>query len=239
MTPELSIYLDVLRFSAAMIVFIGHVSGQRLTGGFLWPIAAYMDDAVVAFFVLSGFVISHATTKSETTFADYAVSRAARIYSVAIPALGLTFALNSLGRHIDPVLYNEAWGYVGTGRWFQLTVNGIFIGEVWSLHVSPGSDLPYWSLGYEVWYYVIFGLALYLPGRARAWSIVAMLCAGPKVMLLFPIWLLGAALYRWRPHLPLAIGWAFLLGSLVAIALIRRHLPTDPRRYVVGSPDRR
>ena len=79
MERHTSIYLDLVRFSAAMTVFIGHTSGQRLAGGFAWQFGPFMDEAVIAFFVLSGFVIGHVTQRREQIWGDYAVARAARI----------------------------------------------------------------------------------------------------------------------------------------------------------------
>ena len=55
-----SVYLDLLRFLAAAVVFAGHAYPQRLTGGVpaLWRFWSFGNDAVMVFFVLSGFVIA-------------------------------------------------------------------------------------------------------------------------------------------------------------------------------------
>ncbi|MGH7072336.1 MAG: acyltransferase family protein [Acetobacteraceae bacterium] len=116
MTREVSLYLDLLRFLAALTVFLGHVSGSRFTGGFLWQFGPYMGEAVTVFFVLSGFVIGYTTDRREKSAYSYAVARAARIYSVALPALVVTFTLDAIGRSIRPDLYSQSWGYVATGR---------------------------------------------------------------------------------------------------------------------------
>ncbi|MGA7451675.1 MAG: hypothetical protein WBW73_10515, partial [Rhodoplanes sp.] len=42
-----------------------------------------------------------------------------------------------------------------------------FLGEHWNAHRFPGSNSPYWSLGFEVWYYVAFGAFVFCPGRWR------------------------------------------------------------------------
>ena len=241
MTSEVSIYLDAIRFTAAMVVFLGHVSGQRLTGGLLWQVGRYMDDAVIVFFVLSGFVIAHVASERELKLTEYAVSRTARIYSVALPALIATFILDQAGQSINPALYDSSWGYVYTGKIEQFLAGLSFTNELWFRHVDAGSDLPYWSLGYEVWYYVAFGLAWYLPARYRWWgAAVAILCAGPKIAALLPIWLLGVAAYRWRPVMRVALCWClFCLPPVVALVWFSRHAPMgivgiDGRRYLVG-----
>ena len=96
MTKALSLYLDVLRFGAAFTVFLAHYSVQRISGGFFWPSFAYGHTAVLVFFVLSGFVIAWVTETRERGLEDYVLSRAARLYSVIIPAFIITAAVNSL-----------------------------------------------------------------------------------------------------------------------------------------------
>ena len=83
-----SIYLDGIRFSAAVVVFLDHYSMMGNT--WLWWAFPYGSEAVLAFFVLSGFVIGYVTERRETTATAYAVNRMARIFSVALPALAAT-----------------------------------------------------------------------------------------------------------------------------------------------------
>jgi peptidoglycan/LPS O-acetylase OafA/YrhL len=74
-------------------------------------------------------------------------------------------------------------------------------------------------MGYEVPYYVIFGLAHFTKGRWR-WPLVALalLLAGPAIVISFPLWLLGVVVYRSscrHPISPRAGLWLFA-GSLAA-----------------------
>ncbi len=218
---ETSLYLDLLRFLAAFTVFIGHVSGSRFTGGLFWQVSPFMAEAVTLFFVLSGFVIACATDRGETTATSYAVARAARILSVALPALVMTFALDALGRAVRPDLYSAAWGYVPTGQVWQFLAGLLFVNQIWFIDLPPGSDLPYWSLGFEVWYYVLFGIALFAAPRWRALAMAATLAAvGPRIAAMFPLWLLGWATWRlarrWTPGR--AVG-ALLSGGSLALWL--------------------
>lgn len=78
MNRTVSLYLDLVRFTAAIAVFISHISGQRFTGGLLWQSEPYGDEAVDVFVVLSGFVIAYVASRSETdprtlSRPDYAV----------------------------------------------------------------------------------------------------------------------------------------------------------------------
>jgi peptidoglycan/LPS O-acetylase OafA/YrhL len=193
---ETSLYLDVIRFLAAIAVFLDHVSAQRLTGGLFWQAGPFGPEAVLVFFVLSGFVIGYVTDTRERRPAGYVIARTARIYSVALPALIVTFVLDGLGLVARPDLYSEAWGYQPDGRVWQFFTGLTFTNQLWSLDVHQGSNLSYWSLGYEVPYYIIFGIALFAAPRWRLAGILAVLVVvGPRIASLFPLWLLGVAAY--------------------------------------------
>lgn len=218
MNRETSIYLDIVRFLAAMTVFLGHVSGQRLTGGFLWQIGGYMQEAVTVFFVLSGFVIAYVTKERETTGHNYAVNRLSRIYSVALPILLLTFTLDALGRAVNPAVYNETWGYHADGALLQFFSGLVFINETWFSRVPVGSDLPYWSIGFEVWYYVLFGIILFARHRLL-WAALVIAVTGPSIISLFPVWLLGVLTYHLLGRLRLSCvsGLAVWVCSLAGL----------------------
>ena len=197
---------------------LGHLSGQRLTGGAFWQLGRFLGEAVVVFFVLSGFVISFAMERRDGTPGAYALSRASRVLSVAVPALVLTFALDTLGRALAPGLYTAAWGYQPRGRALQFLAGLFFVNQVWFLDLPPGSDLPYWSLGFEVWYYVVFGLVAF---RRAGWGALAALVAGPRILCLFPLWLLGVGAHRLcRRGWPggQAAGWLLAGGAMLAWA---------------------
>jgi peptidoglycan/LPS O-acetylase OafA/YrhL len=148
---------------------------------------------VVVFFVLSGYVIT-GTLGDRRSARDYAVKRAARIYSVVVPALLLTYAIDLLILQMNlpvgvpdyelrrPLLYGA----------FSL----LFAGDFWHLVVPSFSNVPLWSLNYEVWYYVAFGIMVFARGALRAAALALVLALmGPKLWLLFPIWLGGAAVF--------------------------------------------
>nr|MDA8253465.1 acyltransferase family protein [Rhodospirillales bacterium] len=252
MNRETSVYLDIVRLSAAMVVFVGHVSGMRLTGGFLWQFGPYMSQAVTVFFVLSGFVIAYVTDGREGTARIYSISRLARIYSVALPALVLTIALDTLGRTVNPDVYNATWGYHADGRIWQFLSGLFFVHQIWFSDVSQGSCLPYWSLGYEAWYYLIFGL-FFFSRRRLLWTGLAMAAAGPAILAMFPLWLLGVGTYRLArtPHIStfrsvsLWIGsfagwiayeaWAARHGRLVGFAPAWLRRPELLQDYLIGT----
>ncbi len=88
-------------------------------------------------------------------------------------------------------------------------------------------NLPYWSLGYEVLYYVFFGILIYSNNSIR---IVLLTCVivimGPSILLYLPIWLAGALCYkvsqRFRTPLYAAIAIYFL--SILGIIIFSNSL---------------
>lgn len=215
MGREVSAFLDLVRLVAAIAVFLSHASWQDHTGGLFWQLSTIGREAVDVFFVLSGFVIGQAA--QGRTVRDYAVSRLARVYSVALPALALTFVLDEAGRAVRPALYHGFCCDQGGAAVWQMLRNAVFAGNMWSAEVSPGSNIPYWSLGFEAWYYLAFGLLVFLP-RGWGWvgALVAMGVAGPGIAVLFPLWLLGV--WCRGKRVSGGAGWWMLGGGLAGVA---------------------
>jgi peptidoglycan/LPS O-acetylase OafA/YrhL len=182
----------------------------------LWQFGPYGSQAVIAFFVLSGFVIAHVSARPGADAMEYTVARAARIWSVALPALAVTLLLDLIGSALNPGLYQPWWGYAGDQLGWRYATALTFTGQLWWLGVTVGSNLPYWSLQYEVWYYVIFGLAVFASPRWRVAAVLAaMAIAGPPILALLPIWLLGVLVYRFCATRPVGrrAGMMLALGS--------------------------
>lgn len=241
MNKQTSLYLDLVRFLAALVVFLSHASSHRLTDGFLWQLGPYGDEAVDVFFVLSGFVIAFVTDTKERSSRDYAISRAARIYSVAFPALIVTFCLDMIGRHFDPALYTSDWGYEWNGRLIQFIRGITFTNQLWFQDARVGSDLSYWSLGFEVWYYITFGLLFFARGRLRLIAlIVSFIIMGPTIIVLMPIWLIGTITYYLlkKLHIPKTVSGVLFLSSIIAWVAYEefaRHLGRPTRIAIFGS----
>lgn len=216
MNREFSIYLDLVRFLSALIVVVHHSNDRRIiTDPVLF--AGYGNSAVMVFFVLSGFVIAYVTDKKERTPRQYIVSRAARIYPVAIAAVLLTLFLDLAGKSISPEFYTGS----PHDLWFvRLASSLMFTNELWFVSIQSFSNVPYWSLNFEVWYYVIFGAFMFCPPHWRMPVCAALLVLlGPKIVLLFPVWLAGVYTYRIvdRHRISEALGWVLLVASLLGV----------------------
>ena len=203
-----SLYLDVIRLGAAMLVLLHHYSMKsEFSGGWLWQFRGFGGAAVNVFFVLSGFVIAYVCARPGYGAAAFTADRIARIMSVALPAIVLTFALDHVGWALRPEAYDGV--FIETrGPLTQAVSALLFLNESWFGHIDLGSNKPYWSLPYEVWYYAAFGLALFAPGRWRyAGPALALLVAGPWITAMFPVWLLGCGVYWFGPRVRIP-SWA-------------------------------
>jgi peptidoglycan/LPS O-acetylase OafA/YrhL len=219
--PAFSLYLDCCRFLAALLVVVSHLEpyGVLTRGSGHWWLN-FGRESVVVFFVLSGFVIAYTTERKNASLRDYCVARCTRIYSVALPLLLLGFMAAGL-----LVLSNQSplLDFYQLGKpWLYLPLHLLFMGELWTVSEPPPLLAPYWSLGYEVWYYVLFGAAFYLRGRRRLVVVGSLLLlAGPKLWLLLPVWLAGVRAYHWQkshtiPRAPALLGWCTTLALLAA-----------------------
>lgn len=221
MNRSTSLYLDIVRPLAALAVLMSHFSYGNLAGPRWGNFGRAGPQAVDVFFVLSGFVIAHVYRTREQDASSYFISRAARIYSVALPALLLTWIVDGIGRHLSPGIYLDGPYQPYTPGLLLRSV--LFLGEQWNTSRYPGSNIPYWSLGFEVWYYVAFGAFVFAPRRWRWWVLLAVLAfIGPKVALMFPAWLMGVAAYEacGRERLSRPVAWACMLVPVALFALV-------------------
>jgi len=203
LTPSESFALDVIRLVAAAVVAFGHLTQNFFSTG--WTDLTFAARCSVAvFFLLSGFVIRYVTCRKPATLKHYLSDRASRIYSIALPALLFTLFADSISRHVNPTFYSP-WEGTWTHPLLAIGKNLIFCGQLWTHNTDPLSNSPYWSINYEVAYYLLYGCWFYLTGLKK-WFWIAGVCLffGPRVLYLAPLWILGCAahdLYRqWTSH---------------------------------------
>lgn len=217
MNRTTSLYLDAVRCCAALVVVLTHLAYPRFSGGLLLGLRTYGNDAVMVFFVLSGYVIAYTATNRDHKFGDYVLNRLARLYSVALPAVLLTWLLDHLGQQLNPGLYHGFW-YQGDHPLRRMFAALTFTHELWLQSVRLFSNGPYWSLGYEFWYYALFAAGCYFHGWRRCLLLLLTLVVmGPKILLLLPVWLLGLWVSRvnQRGRVGAAAGSALFLGSIL------------------------
>jgi peptidoglycan/LPS O-acetylase OafA/YrhL len=142
MPNAFSLYLDILRFSAALLVCLTHLSFLFRIRSFVFELG---HESVIVFFVLSGYVIAYVAEEKEKTFKSYAISRMARIYSVVVPAVAITILLDVIGYRFAQTAYPpgyQAW----SAPVIRIVSSLLFLDKIWFIDIQFFSNVPYWSI---------------------------------------------------------------------------------------------
>ncbi len=221
-----SVHLDFIRGLAALSVLFYHVRYRFFLDysdivepnwivKLFYACSSFGHDAVVVFFVLSGFFISSSIRRdfslNRWSWSRYASNRLIRLYVVLLPALGLTLLWGCLGIRLAGAhaIYSgtsQQWAH----DFFNVSerlIPSIFVGNalfLQTIYVPPfGSNDPLWSLAYEFWYYLLFPLiyvglfqssGLYRKMVYASLASLVVLIVNRQILLYFPIWLIGSAI---------------------------------------------
>jgi peptidoglycan/LPS O-acetylase OafA/YrhL len=261
-----SAHLDLIRGVSALAVMVGHVRGlffvdypnlvhaSRLNQ-LLYGLTGFGHQAVMVFFVLSGYFIGTSVCESldgrRWSWRIYLVNRLTRLQLVLFPALLLGFFWDHIGIRLPQA---ASFYYGGLYKYYLPSVAlrstlPVFLGNLFFLQsvVSPvfGSNGPLWSLSYEFWYYILFP-ALML--AAATWAgvrnrllylglaLVLFWFVGMQISLYFLIWLMGVLLgrlprMRW-PTSPRTMALVSIVAGLplvVVLAWVRVHPQASER----------
>jgi peptidoglycan/LPS O-acetylase OafA/YrhL len=203
-------WLDLIRGLAALEVFLAHLRtlffenflfGQKtILKSIFYYSTGFSHQAVIIFFVLSGFLIGRTVHFSveagRFSVKNYAIDRLVRLWIVLLPALLLTLGADSVGRHLFPDGYTASPSNLGI---LPFTGNLFFLQN---FLVRPyGTNMPLWSLCNEFWYYALFPLVYFLVRKKdfglktalAAATVCILLFVGSEVSSYFLIWLMGVA----------------------------------------------
>jgi len=220
-TQSESVTLDIVRACAALGVFLSHWAMMTHNG--LSYLESLGRPGVLVFFVLSGCLIASASEKG--TLQKYVIARVARLYSVTIPILILLVLLILITSHLCPGIFKPA--LTPSQLILQAVSSLTFTNRWWFAMVPAFYDGPFWSLSYEAGFYIVWG-AFVFGGRLRwMWTAAASALVGPKILILFPIWLLGAIAYRSGLRLT-ALGSIIALPIIAVLLVAGRQYPVLP-----------
>jgi len=211
-------------------VFVGHAA--EIFGWALPDIVAHSaKEGVAVFFVLSGYVIAFVVDRKERDWRTYAVARALRMYSVVPLAIFVLLACYGIGVSLAPHSYAPGMeaapgittNFVGSAPNAWSIVRYLtFTNEIWFDRSVISTGAPFWSLAFEVSYYVLFALVVFGRGWWR-WIFVAswLLIVGPRIALALPLWMVGVAAYYAQARLTgLGQAPARLLLALVLLTML-------------------
>lgn len=201
-------WLDALRFIAAFMVLLSHARNtffpefgclppdqQNIFSMGFTMFCRMGHEAVIIFFVLSGFLVGgrgfERVKNGSMNVSSYAIDRFSRIYPPLVAAI-VFYYITSLIIPGTPFSWATA-----IGNLFNL--QGICCKSLVS---------PFWSLSYEVWFYIILGFLAMILTTKKDWvrivgivlfvSATSVFVLGLKYNYLF-IWMMGAVAYIVRP----------------------------------------
>jgi peptidoglycan/LPS O-acetylase OafA/YrhL len=219
MNKSFSVYLDFVRFGSAALVLYYHASFPKFLAWLPWADVGH--EAVITFFVLSGFVIAHSHATKDKTLRDYVAARVSRVFAVLIPVLLLSVVLFYVGYSLKPAVYETTLPTTGAAL-LAFAKNLLLLNQNWFQSVPTFSNAPIWSLCYEGWYYVFFAALAFGGSSLRKVGLVGVLfaIAGPKILILFPIWLLGYWLYSVIAQRQLSIAQSVVCAVAPVLAFL-------------------
>lgn len=206
-------FIDVTRALAALIVVISHtqqlIIDRPLSPGVMHQALSMLTsqghNAVVVFFVISGFWIVRSVSRAGDGFSlkDYLLARGVRLWIVLLPALLIGASIDSIGGAFFPsALYGGAQGSVALTYSVADRLNVItFLGNLLFLQdiavPALGSNGALWTVACEFWYYIYFPLA-WMAVRSKN-SLTIGIAALTVLLLpslhLFACWMLGGAVF--------------------------------------------
>jgi len=248
-----NLWLDMIRGCSALAVCLGHLRNAILADystlehpgiamKALYIFTGFGHQAVMVFFVLSGYFVGGAVLRSGAGFSwrNYLASRLAQLWVVLIPCLLITWIIGLAVGHYAPGVLSGAnydvWHSGPQAGEYSADI-GTFLANVFFLQTiaSPvfGLNGPLWSLANEFWYYILFPLlavALGLAGTGKTFSratafVIAMMIAWwlpGEILYGFMIWIMGVAVFhlqRKMQSLSPAAARLTLITGLILFAL--------------------
>ena len=263
MSTNFSSLLNFFRWFSALLVILSHtrhlifVDYQNIIDKNIFIKAFYFitgfgHEAVIIFFIISGFLVGGLTLEKWLTkiqYKIYLVDRFSRIYIVLIPAIFIGGGLDWLGSNYvnGSEIYTNSARYQTSSLGSVISTNLNFetlFGNALNLQniFFPifGSNGPLWSLANEWWYYIIFATLLDKKPLNKLFSasiaVTIILCLPFKITYMMLIWLLGVLILQFNkfklPTLP-----TFISLIIFIIVLVISRLSHNPDNLTSPESD--
>lgn len=241
-------FLDLVRGCAALLVVMGHLrsllfnswsSEGNILAYFFYTITSFGHQAVMVFFVLSGFFVGGSFIK-DNDFFKYSLKRLSRFYVVVFPALILTWIVDLIG--INVVQNIEL--YSGGGDNYVINFNSMdrlnleyFIYNLFYLqdifYPTFGTNGALWSLAYEFWFYFLFPLIWHILHQEKnklnkiigsVIIAIILILLNLKGVIYFCVWMLGFICYMLSSNIILIKFFKnrkiFILNNIIIVSFL-------------------
>jgi len=164
LSARLIVALDAARASAACYVVLHHLAESRGWAHGLGLVLRFGQEAVIVFFLLSGFVIFANERVRATHARGYYLRRLRRIYPALIAAMLVSTVVALDNRtFVADFQWPELLGTLASIQDISFLKPGVIVDPY--LHNSP-----LWSLSYEVVFYLAFPMVLRMWLQRPAWT---------------------------------------------------------------------
>ena len=238
------IYLEFLRGISTVFILGWHMAFLAPTGHATRLTAYWGTDALIMFFMLSGLVINLSETQKPKPVKAYLSNRFIRIYPQFIAGMLLAF----LALYITNTSFPSIKAIIG--NFFMVSTMKDYMGYVVP---SIQSNLPVWSLSFEVAFYVLFAFTI---GRNQKkaifyWFMLALIAIPlyflktdrdvlTHIIAVFAfssVWLVGYYIYQYRDYF-YAEKYTVLFGLGILPLISRIQFSAnfyDPLKYFIFS----
>jgi exopolysaccharide production protein ExoZ len=211
--------IQYLRALAALSVVIHHASIALLPNSqTLIPFQAGAAG-VDLFFVISGFIMYYTTARRAVQPTDFYVRRLIRIFPLYFAASTLAFLIARITPGLVRTFSANPYDYLRSILFIPY-YNTTTKAEHWIVPLVRPEIGQGWTLNYEIFFYLLFGLCLAMPRRFRTHSLVIVLLLLSTLGMLFKP--SGAILSTYTDSLLLE----FLFGVALGHFLIHNVRPS-------------
>jgi exopolysaccharide production protein ExoZ len=246
-------YLQYLRGIAALMVVYFHALVQLETMGIQSPLPKLGEPGVDLFFVLSGFLMWITTVNSKMTPLTFMRKRIIRViplyWSLTLCAAAVALVAPNVLKHT--VLEGH---HLLASLLFWPAPNPAYLGDADTGMLLTPLLVPGWTLNYEAFFYVVFGLFMFAKPSARllllpalfgvlTWARASLDSASPALAvfghpIIFEFYLgtLVAVMVKrgWYPR-P-AIAAMMLAAGVVAMLGLNLRFTVEDRLWAFGLP---